>query len=171
MDLLLFSDGEDDPPSHLLNSEESNQSWKEEENSHEKHGISKTNKLNTVKKETIQRKETTGESPHGNKTKESAQKLIKAQEKRERARRFSSFTRLPDLHKVWAAKQPKLIKPMLNFFQKPSKRIRASCDRVCETPMTGNKRSCSRSSDGEEHNNYTSPSGGSVTKALFQDDV
>ncbi|KAM1054762.1 hypothetical protein ACFX13_002124 [Malus domestica] len=82
---------------------------------------------------------------------------------------------MPDLQRVWAPKQLKPLKPKSNPLRKLFKRKdhRGSCDdRVCETPMTGIKRSCSQRSwdDDEDYREYSSQPCGSVSKALFQDD-
>ncbi|KAK6936739.1 hypothetical protein RJ641_033769 [Dillenia turbinata] len=101
-------------------------------------------------------------------------RIIEAQARRERARRFASFTCwMPDLQRVWAPKQPKpigvKIKSQKQF--KRNARRRTNYDVVLETPMTGAKRSCrlhSGTADEEKLDRGT-PSSGSVSKALFQD--
>ncbi|OAY77943.1 hypothetical protein ACMD2_08259 [Ananas comosus] len=72
------------------------------------------------------------------------QLLMKAQERRNRDRRLSSFTSwVPDLHRVWALKQPRTEKLHKGELQsKPSKRRKrrvAANDMVCETPNLGTK--------------------------------
>ncbi|XP_020700439.1 uncharacterized protein LOC110112529 isoform X1 [Dendrobium catenatum] len=68
------------------------------------------------------------------------QQLMEAKKRRNRARRFSSFTSwVPDLQKVWALRHPKLEKHALETILpkvKAKKRKRRSSidDRVCETP-------------------------------------
>ncbi|KAK1578670.1 hypothetical protein Q3G72_032187 [Acer saccharum] len=54
--------------------------------------------------------ENDNESPQGSKREEHARKVMEAHQRRERARWFSSFTRVPDLQRVWAPKQPKAMK-------------------------------------------------------------
>ncbi|XP_072996549.1 uncharacterized protein [Typha latifolia] len=73
------------------------------------------------------------------------QQLIRAQERRNRDRRFSSFTSwVPDLHRVWAIKKTRTEKPICEPLPKPFKRRKRTAvasDMVCETPMTGTKHS------------------------------
>ncbi|CAL8127712.1 unnamed protein product [Prunus armeniaca] len=174
MDLLLFADEE--PPNNLLNSEDSNQSYREkperdevDENNGIKESVSAEDeplrplKIDNARPSALEIKQ-----------KEHAHKLIEAQERRERARRFASFTRgVPDLQRIWAPKQPKASKPKSNPHRKRFKRKdhRGSCDdRVCETPMSGNKRSCQRGSCFDDKDYGNESCGGSVSKALFQDD-
>lgn len=167
MDLLLFAD-EDESPNHLLNSEDSNQSWRDEMGEN-----FRVNKSVSLEDEPLQLHENDDESPQGIRREEHAQKVMEAHERRERARRFASFTSwMPDLQRVWAPKQPKAMKPKSNWkLPKRKDRKRASYDKVCETPMTGNKRSCSIGSDTDEdvHQDSGSRTCSSVSKALFQD--
>ncbi|KAK8709253.1 hypothetical protein V6N13_060278 [Hibiscus sabdariffa] len=175
MDLLLFDD-EDELPDHLLISEDSNRSWKEipEEDVH-----SGNNEPVSIDEELPQlQKYDDKKSPLVMRTQEHELKLIQAQERRERARRFSSFTSwMPDLHRVWAPKQPKAMKRKSDNLQKLSKRrkhSKASYDTVCETPMTEKKQSrpCGNAIDDEEdHVDSQARSHGPVSKALFQDDM
>ncbi|KAG7973609.1 hypothetical protein I3843_06G005600 [Carya illinoinensis] len=176
MDLLLFVD-EDESPNTLLNSEDSNQSWREKLERDEFGENKRNNEPVSVEAESLQLPENDDGSPQGIiKQTEHACRLMKAQERRERARRFASFTSwMPDLQRVWAPKQPKLTKQKsypLRKLSKRKERRRVSNDMVFETPMTGNKRSCPRgnSFDDEDHQDSGSQSGGSVSKALFQDD-
>ncbi|KAK9058904.1 hypothetical protein SSX86_023749 [Deinandra increscens subsp. villosa] len=91
MDLLPFGE-ENEDQAHLFNSEDSNQSWRQK---HEKNNML-ASKMN--------QDSLSAEKDH-------AQMLNEAREKRERARRFVSFTsRMPDLQRVWAPKQSKLVK-------------------------------------------------------------
>lgn len=68
------------------------------------------------------------------------QQLMEAKKRRNRARRFSSFTSwVPDLEKVWALRHPKLEKqarhtllPKVNVRKK--RRRSSFYNRVCETP-------------------------------------
>ncbi|XVF53476.1 hypothetical protein PTKIN_Ptkin05aG0102200 [Pterospermum kingtungense] len=188
MDLLLFDD-EDQLLNRLLDSEGSNQSWKEKPEED----------VNYRNNEPILKEESRQQQKNNNKrslpvirSEEDALKLIQAQERRERARRFSSFTSwMPDLQRVWAPKQPKAMKPKPDPLRKLSKRknrSKASYDivcetpmtekmrssMVCETPMTEKKRSSARGKsigDGEDHEDCRSDSHGPVSKALFQDDM
>lgn len=185
MDLLLFAD-EDKTPNRLLNSEDSNQSWREKSERDEIGENYRTNEQVSAEAESLQLPHNDNGSPQGNKQEDHARRLMEAQKRRERARRFSSFTSwTPDLQRVWAPKQPKLIKQKSDPLRKLSKRKerrRVSYDMVCETPMTANmvretpmtrnKRSCPRGSsiDDKDYQDSGSQSGGSVSKALFQDD-
>lgn len=71
------------------------------------------------------------------------QKLMEAQKQRDRARRFSSFTSwVPDLHRVWALKQPRMEKEY--FAKSKSKRMKHERNKneiVQETPMTAKRHS------------------------------
>ncbi|XP_021275111.1 uncharacterized protein LOC110409918 [Herrania umbratica] len=174
MDLLLFDD-EDELPNHLLNSEGSNQSWKEKPAKDVKY---RNNEPVSIEDESPQLQKNDNRSPQVIRTKEHAQKLIEAREKRERARRFSSFTSwVPDLQRVWVPKQLKATKPKSEPLRKLSKRkncSRANYDMVCETPITEKKRSSPRRNsidDEEGHRDCGADSHGSVSKALFQDDI
>ena len=177
MDLLLFADA-DEAPNHLLNSEDSNHSLREKP---EKDEVGENHRFS----EPIS---TEDEYHHllahdsriqGVVEEEHTRRLIEAQERRERARRFSSFTSwVPDLQRVWAPKQPNPMKPKSDSLRKLSKRKKQaveSNDTVCETPMTEKKRSNSgRSSfDDEDYqdNHFSSQSCTSVSKALFQDNL
>ncbi|EOY23409.1 LIM domain-containing protein A, putative isoform 1 [Theobroma cacao] len=174
MDLLLFDD-EDELPNHLLNSEGSNQSWKEKP---EKDVNYRKNEPVSIGDESPQVHKNDNRSPQVIRTKEHAQKLIEAQERRERARRFSSFTSwMPHLQRVWVPKQPKAMKLKSEPLRKLSKRkncSRANYDMVCETPITEKKRSSPRRigiDEEEGHRDCGAHSHGSVSKALFQDDI
>ncbi|RVW94565.1 hypothetical protein CK203_030885 [Vitis vinifera] len=149
MDLLLFGD-EDESPNPLLNSEDSNQSWREKPDRDEIGDSERANELISAENESSQPLEDDNGSPTGNKGEEHARRLIEARERRERARRFASFTSwVPDLQRVWAPKQPNAMKPKSDSYRKQSKRKdrrRASYDMVCETPMSSKKRSLPRSS-------------------------
>lgn len=174
MDLLLFTD-EDELPNQLLNSEDSNQSWKQKPERDELGENHRSSEPLSAKDESKQPLEKDDGSAKRIRKEDHALKIIKAQERRERARRFSSFTSwVPDLQRVWAPKQPKAMKPNLFPFRKLSKRKDrdgASNDTVCETPMTERKRSSSRrtSDDYKDYQDYSSQSCPSVSKALFQD--
>jgi len=96
-------------------------------------------------------------------------KLMKAQERRDRARRFLSFTSwVPDLHRVWALKQARTEKPMLEYFPKSKtkgmKRERNKNEIVCETPMSGKKHSHLQ----QDESRGSETGCGLLSKALFQ---
>lgn len=175
MDLLLFDD-EDELPNHLLNSEDSNRSWKEkpEEDVH-----SRNHEPVSIEEESPQlQKYDNKRIPQVTRTEEHELKLIQAQELRERARRFSSFTSwMPDLQRVWAPKQSKAMKSKSDNLRKLSKRksrSKASYDTVCETPMTEKKRSnaCRTTTDDKDDcGNCRAHPHDPVSKALFQDDM
>ncbi|MBA0558696.1 hypothetical protein Golob_015703 [Gossypium lobatum] len=175
MDLLLFDD-EDELPNHLLNSEDSNRSWKEkpEEDVH-----SRNHEPVSIEEESPQlQKYDNKRILQVMRTEEHELKLIQAQEMRERARRFSSFTSwMPDLQRVWAPKQPKAMKSKSDNLRKLSKRksrSKASYDMVCETPMTEKKRSstCRTTTDDKDDcGDCRAHPHGPVSKALFQDDM
>ncbi|KAJ0042532.1 hypothetical protein Pint_17624 [Pistacia integerrima] len=158
----------DESPNHLLNSEDSNQSWRDETGEN-----FRVNKSVSLEDESLQLHENDDENPQGIRREEHARKVMEAHERRERARRFASFTSwVPDLQRVWAPKQPKAMKPKSNWkLPKRKDHKSASYDKVCETPMTGNKRSCSIESDTDEyvHQDSGSRTCSSVSKALFQD--
>jgi len=99
-------------------------------------------------------------------------KLIEAKEKRERALRFSSFTSsMPVLRRVRAPTQ-KSVKPKtdLQRVRKRKERERAY-GTVCETPMTVNKHSNSRARGSDDDHDWADGRKGSVSKALFKDDL
>ncbi|XP_027355587.1 uncharacterized protein LOC113865322 [Abrus precatorius] len=174
MDLLLFAD-EDEAPHSLLNSEDSNKSlnkkaYRDEvgENDVSNEPVSAENESYHLQKDESGRFQRNLENEH--------KKIIEAKERRERARRFSSFTSwMPDLQRVWAPKQ-KVMKTKTGPLRKVSKgkeRQRASYGTVCETPMAGNKRSnpWTSGSDDDNHLANGSQTSGSVSKALFKDDL
>ncbi|KAL2576187.1 hypothetical protein GLYMA_16G069100v4 [Glycine max] len=174
MDLLLFAD-EDEAPNSLLNSEDSYKPLKKKtyrdevgENDFSSQPISAENEPFQLQKDGSGRFQRIEDGDH--------KKLIEAKEKRERAQRFSSFTSsMPVLRRVRATKQ-KGMKPktdLLQRVQKRKERERASYGTVCETPMTGNKRSSPRARSSDDDNGLAdrSQSYGSVSKALFMDDL
>lgn len=102
-------------------------------------------------------------------------RLMKAQKRRDRARRFSSFTSwVPDLRRLWALKQARLDRPPHEYFpnskSKRMKRERKQNEVVCETPMSGRKHL--RMQEDENTGSDTRWSNGSpcksLSKALFQ---
>ncbi|CAN8244508.1 unnamed protein product [Cochlearia groenlandica] len=103
-----------------------------------------------------------------------AKKEIVAQERRERARRFSSFTSwMPDLRRVWAPKQAKNTKGKADQQERMAKRKKQQSsveyDKVCETPMTPETKRTRAGNNDEYECGGTVPRS-SVPKALFQDD-
>ncbi|KAF8008754.1 hypothetical protein BT93_K2418 [Corymbia citriodora subsp. variegata] len=171
MDLLLFHDEEDELPNLQLNSQDSSKSWrgntdedKMDRNIRSDRSVSAENELDGQWQVNDARAN----------REEHLRRLNEAQERRERARRFASFTSwVPDLQRVWAPKQPVGTKHKSNPRRKlPKKkdRTRMTCDMVFETPMTDNKRSCLRASSGKNKQDPSLPLCSSVSKALFSDD-
>ncbi|KAJ6677244.1 hypothetical protein OIU85_010419 [Salix viminalis] len=125
-DSLLFSEeDEDELPNSVLNREDSNPPRREETERDEMDDNNRINDSVSADQE------------------EHARKLIEAQTRRQRARRFASFTSwVPNLQSVWSPKQqPKAMKPKSDPLRKLAKRKeqrRASFDVVLDTPMTGN---------------------------------
>ncbi|KAI3743633.1 hypothetical protein L1987_61343 [Smallanthus sonchifolius] len=160
MDLLPFGE-ENEDQALMFNSEDSNQSWIEK---HERIDMSasKIQDSLSIEDESCYQLEKVNKS-HECETKEDhARKLNEARERRERARRFVSFTsRMPDLQRVWAPKQSKPTKVKPEPKRKKHKRISYSV--VCETPLTGNRPSSATQQNKGERSNL-------VSKALFQDD-
>ncbi|CAN6709445.1 unnamed protein product [Malus baccata var. baccata] len=146
MDLLLFAD-EEELPNSLLNMDESYRIW---------------DSL-PAEGESLRPLKTDIEIPSAEEIKQEddhARKLLEAQKRRERAQRFASSTRgMPDLQSL-GPKTAETIETKVHVMT------------VCETPMTGIKRSCSQLSwdDDEDYREYSSQPCGSVSKALFQDD-
>ncbi|EOA12861.1 hypothetical protein CARUB_v10025829mg [Capsella rubella] len=160
MDLLMFTD--EDLEDSFVNNEESSQSGKENYHS------------NLKSHHHIQRnKDVPGTSKQGNSEEcIEAKKEVEAQEMRDRARRFSSFTSwMPDLCRVWAPKQTKNSKGKAGKQQRIAKRKKdqrsVEYDRVCETPTTETKRTRTGNRDGYD---CETQARSSVPKALFQDD-
>lgn len=172
MDLLVFTE-EDGSPNNLLNSEDSNQSWREKQEKDQMSDGCRVNQSVAVRKR-FPLHEYTDENCQEIKREEHSRKLMEAQERRERARRFASFTSwMPDLQRVWAPRHTKEMKVKVRKLSKRKGNKSTSCyDMVCETPMTGNERSHQRvnsSGDKEYHNSNGTKSGVSVSKALFRD--
>ncbi|XP_057734829.1 uncharacterized protein LOC130950341 [Arachis stenosperma] len=160
MDLLLFADVEE-APNNFLNSEDSDKPlnqivYRDEmgENDISNGPISSENEPFQLQNNDTGKLQRAIQEDHG-------RKLIEAKERRDRARR------------VWAPKH-KAMKPKTDPFRKVpnEKRKRASYDRVCETPLTGNKRSIQREGD-SGYDNYIADgdqASGSVSRKLFQGD-
>jgi hypothetical protein len=108
--------------------------------------------------------------------------MVRAQARRDRQRRLSSFTSwVPDLRRVWALKHPgkepsvPLPRPMpsSSLSSKRRKRRRAACTDVVvfETPMTAAKRQESGSDQSDDGGEAARAAAlGTVSKALFDDD-
>ncbi|KAK6135218.1 hypothetical protein DH2020_031026 [Rehmannia glutinosa] len=174
MDLLPFGD-EEETPSLLFNSEDSNQSWRD--NKYDRNEKIEANSINqsfSTEGESSQPPTNACDSPQKNGLDEYTLSLNEARERRERARRFAPFvSKARDLQRIWAPKQTKGIKgkfdPLPNKSKRKDKQT-SGYSVVCETPMTGNKRACSRGNDkGDQTQNGAGNSSYSVSKALFQD--
>lgn len=158
MDLLLFDD-EDESPNLLLNSEDSNQSWRKADNDRGSEPNSTDSFAGPLGGNGKNQREI-GRADH-------ERKLVEAQERRERALRFASFTRraMPELQRVWAPKPTKLSRSQSDSFRRSKRksRHRERYDIVCETPDSGAKKCLfpSEDSSGEQ-------GGSSVPRALFQ---
>ncbi|GLT38741.1 hypothetical protein SLA2020_129680 [Shorea laevis] len=171
MDLLLFAD--DEIPSCSFNSEDSNQSQRE------KQGKIKIDENFRIREPVLAKGESVQLQKHDKRSpqEEHASQLLEVKKRRERARRFSYFTSsMPDLQRVWAPKQPKAMKPKSDPSKRLSKRKDSeeeSYDSVCETPMTGRKRSCphGKGIDDEDCQDSGTLAYGYVPKVLFQDDL
>ncbi|CAA7402679.1 unnamed protein product [Spirodela intermedia] len=96
--------------------------------------------------------------------------LMKALERRERARRFSHFTSWrQNLQRVWAPKQARKGKPTVEPSHRSSKKRRRHLSRkdtVCETPMVRARSHSLRQDDGSGGTNAR-PGIPSLSKALF----
>ncbi|KAL8142472.1 hypothetical protein V2J09_015504 [Rumex salicifolius] len=157
MDLLLFHDEEDEFPNLLLNSEDSNHSLRERpsrENSTSDHN-DRTSGPPSSEDSTFPwgtsgfGNNVTRDHNHEPADEKHTRMADEARERRERARRFSSFTRgVLDLQRVWAPKQSKskssgsLLKP-----SRKSRATRESYDKVCETPESEEKRPMNNNAD------------------------
>ncbi|XP_051137901.1 uncharacterized protein LOC127256109 [Andrographis paniculata] len=170
MDLLPFGD-EDEAPSHLFNSEDSNQSWRDKPDKTERRDAGISQSVSTEGDSShpianpLNNSERIGEDEH-------AMILNEARERRERARRTARFvSKARDLQRVWAPKHSKMSKGKHDSLTNKSKRNKnrlptSSYSVVCETPMSGNKRS--RLAIGETQND-SGKSPFPVSRALFQD--
>ncbi|KAJ4850560.1 hypothetical protein Tsubulata_050119 [Turnera subulata] len=170
MDLLLCDEKES--PNHYINSGDNNQSKREETFKDEMDDNFRASDPFSAEDESLQQVEGECQEYRGI-HKEHARKLIEAQERRQRARRFSSFTSwVPDLQRVWAPKQPATRpNPVQLGYLTKRKKPRSNYDMVCNTPMSGSKRTCNQGSSPDDlGDQYFGGSCGSVSKALFQDD-
>ncbi|GKU89198.1 hypothetical protein SLEP1_g3366 [Rubroshorea leprosula] len=145
MDLLLFA--EDEIPSCSFNSEDSNQSQRE------KQGKIKIDENLRIREPILANGESVQLQKHD--------------------KRNPQETRSEE-HALWAPKQPKAMKPKSDPSKRLSKRKDSeeeSYDSVCETPMTGRKRSCpnGKGIDDEDCQDSGTLAYGYVPKALFQD--
>ncbi|KAJ8424202.1 hypothetical protein Cgig2_013361 [Carnegiea gigantea] len=115
MDLLLFDD-EDESSNTSLNSKDSNQSWRMEDNDRGSEPNS-TDSFSGPLRGNGQSQREIGRSDHG-------RKLVEAQERRERALRFASFTRraMPELQRVWAPKLNKLSRSQSDSFHRSKRK-------------------------------------------------
>ncbi|GFP81054.1 hypothetical protein PHJA_000248700 [Phtheirospermum japonicum] len=176
MDLLPFGD-EEQAPSFLFNSEDSNQSWRDKHDRNEKAEANSINHSFSTEGDSSQPPTNPCDSPKNTVQDEYTQILNEARERRERARRFAPFvSKARDLQRVWAPKQPKAVKGKFDPLPNKSKRTKDrqtakySSSVVCETPMTGHKRAYSRENkNGDKSRNDIGNSSSSVSKALFQD--
>lgn len=173
MDLLPFGE-EDESPSLLFNSEDSNQSWRDKYDRNEKADANSINQSVSTEGESSQPLANACHSPQESGKDDYTRSLNEARERRERARRFAPFiSKARDLQRVWAPKQPKAMKCKFDPLPNKSKRKDRLTPRysvVCETPMTGNKRACSgENNNGDKAHNDLGNSSSSVYKALFQD--
>ncbi|XP_031380872.1 uncharacterized protein LOC116195702 isoform X2 [Punica granatum] len=167
MDLLLFDQEDDEVPNSLLNSEEeSGQSWRDitEKGNGE---VGRNGGLISAESESQPRprKRFTWRNE------ERDERLIKARERRERARRVASYTSwVPDLQRVWAPKQQlNATKAKPEPSTKQSKRMgkgSVARDIVCETPLTVNKRPCLQRNESPDQDSVVHRSG-PIPKALF----
>jgi hypothetical protein len=100
--------------------------------------------------------------------------MVRAQERRDRQRRLSSFTSwVPDLRRVWAlkhpGKEPSVTVPRSRSSSKRRKRRRAACtDVVFETPMTAKRLESGSESDGGEGTRTATLE--TLSKTLFDDE-
>jgi hypothetical protein len=101
--------------------------------------------------------------------KQEDEELVRAQERRNRERRLSSFTSwVPDLRRVWALKHPGK-EPRSRSVSKRRKRRTACSDMVFETPMTAAKRQLSES-PGSDTGDGMKMALLAVSKTLFDDE-
>ncbi|OVA01891.1 hypothetical protein BVC80_9079g25 [Macleaya cordata] len=174
MDLLLFEDDEGESPASLFNSEDSEEPQREKVDENEIGGNARRHASTLAVKSSQRQENYTKKNHRGTRKEEHKCSLMEARERRERDRRFRSFTSwVPDLQRVWAPKQIKTVRAKSECLLKVPKRNDrrgADDDVVCETPTSGNKRSCTRFNTGDEGETSNGMNFfGSVSKALFQD--
>lgn len=172
MDILPFGD-EDEIQALLFNSEDSSHANKDTKEMPEKVEIQDKDQPLLAEDDTQLQQEPINVSPEGLKNEERERKLNEAREKRERSRRFVSYSsRMPDLQRVWAPKNSKPTKGSDPFHMEFKRKGRESgrFTVVSETPMTGMKRPSSTSSGKEGYAQKDSDNcSNSVSKALFLD--
>jgi hypothetical protein len=111
MDSLLFSE-EDELRNSILNSEDSNQTRREEIERDEMDDDNRIIDSVSAEDESLRQVENERQSPQGMNQEEHARKFVDAQTRRQRTRRFASFASwVPNLQSVWAPKQPEAMKP------------------------------------------------------------
>lgn len=173
MDLLPFGD-EDESPSILFNSEDSNPSWRDMHDRNEKAEANSINQSVSTEGDSSQPLANPCDSTQETENDEYTRILNEARERREKARRFAPFlSKARDLQRVWAPKQPKAVNSKFDTLPNKSKRKdrrTSNYSVVCETPMTGNKHASSRENNrGDKAHNDLGNSPNSVSRALFQD--
>ena len=99
--------------------------------------------------------------------------IVRAQERRDRQRRLSFTSWVPDLRRVWAlkhpGKEPSVTVPRSRSSSKRRKRRRAACtDVVFETPMTAMRLESGAESDGGEGTRTATLQ--TLSKTLFDDE-
>ncbi|KAI3737921.1 hypothetical protein L2E82_27937 [Cichorium intybus] len=146
MDLLPFGE-EDEDQAVMLISEDSNHEFAGSKKVHDSFSVEDeySNPLENI--------------DLGDTKEDHALKINEARERRAKARRVVSFSsRMPDLQRVWAPKQPKTTKVKPKESKRKRQR-RAGYSVVCETPMIGGEKKDERGGGSN-----------SVYKALFQDE-
>nr|XP_043610107.1 uncharacterized protein LOC122581862 [Erigeron canadensis] len=160
MDLLPFGE-EDEVQALMFNSEDSNHSWRDKYDRQDVTASKRIKDSLCLEDEPSHPLEKVDTSHEERAKDDHSRKLNEARERRERARRFVSFTsRMPDLQRVWAPKQPKT-SMKVKVESKRKKQRRVSYSVVCETPLIGS---------GQEKGDRSMPCSNPVSKALFQDD-
>ncbi|KAI3975207.1 hypothetical protein MKX01_020608 [Papaver californicum] len=164
MDLLLFED-EGELSGSLFNSEDSENLQRENVGENDIGGNVGTNP-STLAGKSSKRRETYTKSRRGLR-KEHKITSVEAQERRVKNCKLKSFAKEINLQRVWAPNQLNAVKPKSEVVLKvPTRNKRRHYDVVCETPMSGNKRSSMR--DEGQSTDWTDFFG-SVSKSLFQD--
>ncbi|XP_062189596.1 uncharacterized protein LOC133892697 [Phragmites australis] len=109
---------------------------------------------------------------HDDEDRHEEQQLMRAQERRNRERRFSSFTSwVPDLRRVWALKHPgkePVVRVLPSRSSSKRRKRRAACtDVVLETPVTAKRQ---ESGPGFECGDGVRAVLGTVSKTLFDEE-
>ncbi|KAK9068354.1 hypothetical protein SSX86_012466 [Deinandra increscens subsp. villosa] len=163
MDLLPFGE-ENEDQALVFNSEDSSQSWRDKNEKNDMIASKMIQDSLSIEDESCHQLEEVNKSHECETIEDHARKLNEARERRERARRFVSFSsRMPDLQRVWAPKQLKPVK--VKPEPKRKKHRRASYSVVLETPLVGNE-----TSHATQQNKDKGERSNPVSKALFQDD-